>query len=381
MRFFSSLLRSFSNATPRAGAQCVIPDCCNIGIVFRSLLVVNGVLWVAALVHANSWRAGALDFVAASMLIELATLLSLTLLCALRRGAAQLSAWLQRVLCIAMPALVTGGLIHLLASSEWFAFNFANLTVIDGMLLAGLFGGLLQHYFELRLRAFSPVLVEARLQALQARIQPHFLFNSLNAVLSLIRSEPQRAETALEDLADLFRVLMRDGRDMTTLEDEIRLCRQYLAIEKIRLGDRLQIHWEISNISRQFLQQAEVPSLLLQPLLENAVRYGIEPAIGPAPIRISLSRKIDRIEVIIVNRVHASAPVSGGNQMALQNIRERLALLYDVEAQFSATEAQGLFEVRLRFPYQRVPRPITQPVAQSVTKPVTKPNAQPERSS
>lgn len=342
MPFFSSLLRSLSEPTARATAHCVIPDCCNIGTVFRSLLVVNGALLVAAVVHANSWRAGALDFVAASMLIELASLLSLTLLCALRRAAERLSRWLQRMLCIAIPALVTGGLIHLLVGLDWFAFNFANLTVIDGMLLAALFGGLLQHYFELRLRAFSPVLVEARLQALQARIQPHFLFNSLNAVLSLIRSEPRRAETALEDLADLFRVLMRDGRDMTTLEDEIRLCRQYLAIEKIRLGERLQVHWETSNISRQFLQRAEVPSLLLQPLLENAVHYGVEPATGLAPIRISLSRKIDRIEVIIVNPVHPNAPVSGGNQMALQNIRERLALLYDVEAQFSTTEAHGL---------------------------------------
>jgi len=211
----------------------------------------------------------------------------------------------------------------------------------------------LQHYFELRVRAFSPALVEARLQALQARIRPHFLFNSLNAVLSLIRSEPRRAEEALEDLADMFRVLMRDAREMTTMEDEIRLCRQYLSIEKIRLGERLQVHWETVNVSKEMLRRAQMPALLLQPLLENAVHYGVEPASAPAQIQVQITRQLDRIEIVIVNPLQKQA-AAGGNQMALHNIRERLALLYDVEAQLTTTSARGFFEVRLRFPYTRI---------------------------
>jgi two-component system, LytTR family, sensor histidine kinase AlgZ len=194
---------------------------------------------------------------------------------------------------------------------------------------------------------------EARLQALQARIRPHFLFNSLNAVLSLIRTEPRRAETALEDLSELFRVLLRDARAMTSLEEELRLCRQYLAIEKIRLGERLQIKWERSDdVSDKLLKQAQVPSLLLQPLLENAVHYGVEPATGPALIELHVGRSLDRIEISIVNPYHGD-PVAMGNQMALANIRERLALLYDVEAQLTTMVARGHFEVRLRFPYVR----------------------------
>jgi two-component system sensor histidine kinase AlgZ len=222
------------------------------------------------------------------------------------------------------------------------------------MLVAGLFGIVLQHYFELRTRAFSPALLEARLQALQARIRPHFLFNSLNAVLSLIRTDPKRAETTLEDLADLFRILMRDARDMTTLEQEIRLCRQYLSIEKVRLGDRLQVKWEAINISDSVLHRAQIPSLLLQPLLENAVHYGVEPAAEPALIQIKLERSLDRIEIAVTNPYYGNDAESEGNHMALNNIRERLALLYDVEAQITTVAANGFFEVRLRFPYVKV---------------------------
>jgi two-component system sensor histidine kinase AlgZ len=221
-----------------------------------------------------------------------------------------------------------------------------------GILAAALFGIVLQQYFELRTRAFSPALAEARLQALQARIRPHFLFNSLNAVLSLIRTEPQRAETTLEDLADLFRVLIRDARDMTTLENEIHLCKQYLSIEKIRLGERLQVQWEMADIDNEVLHRAQIPALLLQPLLENAVHYGVEPTREPVLIRIYLNRSIDRIEIAVVNPYHGDA-VSAGNHMALNNIRERLRLLYDVEAQLTTTVARGYFEVRLRFPYVR----------------------------
>jgi two-component system sensor histidine kinase AlgZ len=176
-------------------------------------------------------------------------------------------------------------------------------------------------------------------------------------VLSLIRSEPRRAEAALEDLADLFRVLMNDSRNLTSMENEIRLCRQYLSIEKIRLGDRLHVQWHTENINDAVLRKARMPALLLQPLLENAVHYGVEPSTAPVRIQVSLSRSVDRIEIVIVNPFHGeagdSALAASGNHMALNNIRERLALLYDVEAQLTTTIRQGLFEVRLRFPYRK----------------------------
>jgi two-component system sensor histidine kinase AlgZ len=165
------------------------------------------------------------------------------------------------------------------------------------MAVAALFGLALQHYYELRARAFSPALAEARLQALQARIRPHFLYNSLNAVLSMIRSEPRRAESTLEDLADLFRVLMRDARVITSLADEVRLCKQYLSIEQVRLGERMRVEWDMGNVGEDVLRQAQFPSLLLQPILENAVHYGVEPAEQPVLVKVAFSRSLDRIDI------------------------------------------------------------------------------------
>lgn len=337
-----------------APIENVIPDCCNIGVVFRVLVVVNIAVMFAILLRTTGYKLGLLEFVETSMLVELASLSSLVALCGLRKVIRTTPPWAQRVACGLVPAIVTSLLIRFLSTNIWFLDTFTHLTNLEGMLVAALFGISLQHYFELRTRAFSPALVEARLQALQARIRPHFLFNSLNAVLSLIRTEPKRAETTLEDLADLFRVLMRDARDMTTLEQEIRLCRQYLSIEKVRLGERLQVKWEAINISDSVLQKAQIPSLLLQPLLENAVHYGVEPASQPALIHIKLNRSLDRIEIAITNPYYDNVQPSEGNHMALNNIRERLALLYDVEAQITTSATKGVFEVRLRFPYVKV---------------------------
>jgi two-component system sensor histidine kinase AlgZ len=343
-------------ATPiEPPVDIVIPDCCNLGVVFRALLAANGAVLVGIILRTNSFQFGLSEFVESSTLIELACLSSLLALCGLRRAVRTIPPWGQRVVCALVPAAVTGVVIHLLSSLEWLWNSFENLTALKGMLAAALLGGVLQHYFELRTRAFSPILVEARLQALQARIRPHFLFNSLNAVLSLIRSEPRRAESTLEDLAELFRVLLRDPRSVASLQDEIRLCKQYLSIEQIRLGERLKVEWQMENMSDDVQRKAQIPVLLLQPLLENAVHYGVEPAAAPVTIRVQISRAIDRIEIVVTNPYHAessAAAAEAGNHMALNNIRERLSLLYDVEAQLGSAVADGMFEVRLRFPYK-----------------------------
>jgi two-component system sensor histidine kinase AlgZ len=330
--------------------EIVIPDCCNIGIIFRVLLAANLAVLTAILFRNSSLTAGLLEFVEASIVLELVCLCSLLALCGLRQSIRTIPPWGQRIACALVPAAVTGLIVNFLASLDLFLNSFSNLTVAKSIVLAALMGAVMQHYFELRTKAFSPALSEARLQALQARIRPHFLFNSLNAVLSLIRSEPARAEATLEDLADLFRVLLRDARTMTTLEDELRLCRQYLSIEKIRLGDRLQMRWERTDVPDRILRQAQIPSLLLQPLVENAVHYGVEPASQPSLIQIHVGRTLDRIEVSIVNPYHDGIE-STGNQMALANIRERLALVYDVEAQITTMVARGHFEVRVKIPY------------------------------
>jgi two-component system sensor histidine kinase AlgZ len=333
--------------------EIVIPDCCNAGVILRTLVAVNGAVLTVSLLATGSLKAGVQEFLDSSILVEPACLLSLLALCGLRRLITAMPPWAQRIGCVLVPATITTLAIQFLLSLDLFSTGFSRVGVIKDVLVAGLFGIVLQHYFELRTRAFSPALVEAKLQALQARIRPHFLFNSLNAVLSLIRTEPRQAEATLEDLADLFHVLVRDARDMTTMEEEIRLCKQYLSIEKVRLGERLQVRWQTEDIDEEVLRRAQIPALLLQPLLENAVHYGVEPAIQPVTIDIRLARSLDRIEVAIINPYHGDTVSSMGNHMALDNIRERLRLLYDVEAQLTTAVTDGFFEVRLRFPYKK----------------------------
>ena len=336
----------------------LMPDCCNIGVLVRTLLAINFAVLAVIVLQAPSWRAGISDFVESSMLLEWASLLSLFGLCGARRlllwRGWMLADWAQRSLCALLPMLLVALMMQVLLKLDWFLNGFPRVTLPLMVGLAGIAGLLVQHYFELRTRAFSPALSEARLQALQARIRPHFLFNSLNAVLSLIRTEPLRAETTLEDLADLFRVLMRDTRNLTSLGEEIHLCRQYLSIEKIRLGERLQVQWSLNNITEVLLRRAQIPVLLLQPLLENAVYYGVERGTGISVIKINLSRSIDRIDIVVTNPLHGEMTSSGGNQMALINIAERLKLLYDVEAQLTHGAVNGHYEVHLRFPYVKL---------------------------
>lgn len=331
----------------------LIPDCCNIGVVFRTLVIVNGIVFFALLSRGFAWWLSVQEFIEASTLVEMVTLFSLFTLCGLRRLDLQkvMSDWGQRFLCGVVPALICFGFLQILEGMEWFVLGFPRLHETYAVLSCLFLGWGIQHYFELRTRAYSPALGEARLQALQARIRPHFLFNSLNAVLSLMRTEPRRAETALEDLADLFRVLMRDTRDMSTLKDEIELCKQYLSIEKIRLGDRLDVVWNILQLTPQDLQNAKIPSLLLQPLLENAVHYGVEPARATSTITVDIERALDKMEICIRNVYFSERTSQAGNHMALDNIRQRLILLYDIEAQISANVVGDIFEVKLHFPF------------------------------
>jgi two-component system sensor histidine kinase AlgZ len=216
-------------------------------------------------------------------------------------------------------------------------------------LLVGLVTAMLLAYFDLRGRALSPALAEARLQALQARIRPHFLFNSITAVLSLIRQEPKRAETALEDMAELFRVLMADNRELTPLAREVELCRQYLGLEQLRLGERLKVEWHIDKMPADAL----IPPLVLQPLLENAVYHGIEPRTEPGVVSINIYASRDEVHAVLRNPYEAARDNHSGNKMALGNIRERLQLHFDAEASLTSRVTGDAYQVHIILPYRR----------------------------
>jgi two-component system sensor histidine kinase AlgZ len=213
---------------------------------------------------------------------------------------------------------------------------------LAALVAAGLLG-----YLRLLAKAYSPALVEARLQALQARIRPHFLFNSLNAVLSLIRRDPKRAERALEDLADVFRTLMSEPRQFVRLADEISLLERYAGIEQLRLGERLRITWELDTAPTDAL----LPPLVLQPLLENAVFHGVEPGTGAGEVLVRIERRGDRVLARIENPYVADQQRRVGNRMALENIRERLALFFDAEARMDTRAEGGRYRVEIDMPY------------------------------
>jgi len=166
-------------------------------------------------------------------------------------------------------------------------------------------------------------------------------------VLSLIRNDPKRAENALEDMADLFRVLMADNRDLVSLKQEVALSRQYLGLEQLRLGERLQVTWHIENMPSDAL----IPPLVLQPLLENAVYHGIEPSSQAGEISVNIYASRNQVHLVLRNPYRNDGDHHSGNKMALGNIRERLALHFDAEASLSTQISDNAYQVHIVIPY------------------------------
>lgn len=327
-----------------------LPDFRSVEVWWQVLLAGNGAMVLYALAASRQWSH--LGSELATLLVhgEPTLLASLALLAVVPEWMHRLPSWRSRTLVVLLvllaAAAVEGALLALrLIEPATGGVGRAVLWIVVGTL------GLLI-WFDLRARAQSPALAEARLLALTARIRPHFLFNALNAVLGVIRSDPRRAETALEELADLFRVLMRENAELVPLSEEIAVARQYLNLERLRLGERIRVEWDMAECPPDPL----VPPLMLQPLLENAVYHGIEPATGAGEIRIRFERRGQRVRLELSNPVVVADRHVHGNQMALANIRERLLLFFDLEAVMQTDISEGRFRVTIEFPYRsRVP--------------------------
>lgn len=316
----------------------------NLGVLARILLGVSLFGIVVALANAHTPAEFLVQITAIASLGLLPLLLTLTVLVL---GAH----WLRQLPYRLGIGAVFGLALGLVAAShavERFLSAHAPGALGRDLVFTAIIVAVLLAYFDLRARALSPALAEARLQALQARIRPHFLFNSINAVLSLIRSEPKRAETALEDMADLFRVLMADNRELTTLAREVELCRQYLGLEQLRLGARLQVEWYADKMPGDAL----VPPLVLQPLLENAVYHGIEPRSEPGVVSINIYRKGQQVHAVLRNPYKIEGNHHSGNKMAVDNIRERLQLHFDAEASLKTSVDSDAYQVHIVLPYR-----------------------------
>lgn len=328
----------------QTGAAIRLPNFCNLGVMLRVLLIAIVFCMGAAALRSATPADFTGQFLLISSLAQPVLLLSLLVLCAARRLLHSLSypAGILTLFAIeiALAWIADQALRRLIPDQAPMAFSQAAFFVV-------FVTGFVLFYFDLRARALSPAVSEARIQALQARIRPHFLYNSINAVLSLIRSDPRRAERALEDLADLFRVLMADNRMLTPISEEVGLTRQYLAIEELRLGDRLKVTWHIDSMPGDAL----VPPLLLQPLVENAVYHGVEPGTLPGEIVIDIARSGDQVVIRMKNPVSPEGSRHIGNKMAIGNIRERLQLHFDVEATMATQVTDGQYQLTITLPY------------------------------
>lgn len=314
------------------------------GVALRVLLAVNGLALLAVLVRNAAWTGLAGRIVELAMWVEPILIASLLAICASRKWLDRIPFRLAFLLAVASVAAIAWGFFSAIrqvidpAINPWQVMLWAMLVAV----------GVLQ-WLALVQQARQPALAEARLMALTARIRPHFLFNSLNAILGVMRADPRRAEAALEQLAELFRALLQDPRDLVLLSDEIALSRHYLDLERLRLGDRLKVAWDVESCPPDAL----MPSLMLQPLLENAVYHGVEPADDPGAISIRLTHIDHQVRIELTNPLQAGHAHAKGNQMALANVRERLMLLYDLEASLTTEVNESSYTVRITIPYRK----------------------------
>jgi two-component system sensor histidine kinase AlgZ len=323
-----------------------LPDFRNLGVIARVLVAVNALALAGALYAAPEFPQALERFVQAAAFFEPLLLLEVAVLAALSPWSVKAPYWAGCIV-VTLLAMLIAGAYHaaLLTAGADVPAQIARTVLICALFTAGLLA-----YFRLLTKAFSPAIAEARLQALQARIRPHFLFNSLNAVLALIRRDPKRAERALEDLADLFRTLMSDPRSFVRLADEIALLERYAGLEQLRLGERLRITWELDAAPSDAL----LPPLVLQPLLENAIYHGVEPSVAAGEVVVHIERRGNRVLARIENPYLEAEAHRTGNRMALDNIRERLALFFDAEARIVTQIAGGRYRVEIEIPYRTV---------------------------
>ncbi|MFK8048665.1 MAG: sensor histidine kinase [Halioglobus sp.] len=334
----------------RVSGEFLIPDLCAPRAVFVMVLLAQLMVLVYALASSSlpqfNW-----DLLATSSLfMQWVVLVSAALLCPLRKFFARMSLRLAAFFSLALIMCVAG-------SSSFAAIGlFPALTVgvdqpwwiLRNVLVAMVLACIALRYFylqqQLQLREKSEL--QARLDSLRARIRPHFLFNTLNSIASLIATRPDAAEQAVEDLSELFRSSLQEHNHATTVADELRLCQLYLGIEQLRLGERLTIDWQVDDS----LLDEPMVGLLLQPLVENAVYHGIAQLPEGGTIVVKLVEDNQNIRVEVENPTPGIPGHTEGHHMALVNIEQRLQGLFGADAGLQIDNAPGFYRVRLHYP-------------------------------
>lgn len=346
-----------------------LPDLCQSQPVFLLVLVAELVALLLSITATGlqhfSWDVLAIT----SFYVQWIVLICALLLCRLRNWLSHFSHTVAASFCYGLVLLVTV-LMSLLG--QWFIHWLARLATTsealvsplaldywqlgENLLIAAILSGIVLRYFYLQqqLNDQRQGALEARIQALQSRIRPHFLFNSMNSIASLIATDPERAEWVVEDLSELYRASLAEPA-LTSLTRELELCRHYLDIEQLRLGTRLRVAWEIEVDPAS----TGIPGLLLQPLLENAIFHGIEPLPDGGEIRVRITRKSRQIQLALTNPV-AIRPGNlrdntRHNRMAVANIHHRLQAHYGDQARMSTVIDHDSYTTLISWPDTQPP--------------------------
>jgi len=332
-----------------------LPDFCQAQSVFLLILIAEFLAVTFTLLNVQSqmslWNLLGLY----SISIQIITLCSASCLCLLRPYLSNFSDWLAGLLSLTIILSIT--FIFSLLVIRWYWLAEINLNhalqlhlIIKNLLVSGLIGSVVLRYFYLQHQYRSQLLLEssARLDALQARIRPHFLFNSMNVIASLTRIDPAKAESAIEDLSDLFRATLDNNQELIPFSDELQNSEKYLAIEKLRLADRLTIDKQIDEKALSVL----VPPLSLQPLLENAVYHGIQMLADGGKVSIEAEMNDDLLVIKIANP-KSQHKNRNGHGMALKNISQRLAVIYSGQADLSYQSSDTVYKVEMKIPQHK----------------------------
>lgn len=337
-----------------------LPEFCAVRMAITVILIAELLAIVLTLTSAGLGRESFQTLALQSLFIQWVALGCVAVLCLLRRTLNRLPDLWNALLAYGVMLAVTLTVTEI----AWYLFYASPAGVLEARMdhdrfllrsvgISSIVSALVLRYFYVQHQWLRHVRseAEARLQALQARIRPHFLFNCMNTIASLTRRQPALAEQAIEDLADLFRLTLHDGPAWITLAEEWDYCQRYLSIEQLRLGDRLKVDWQVGTLPGD----ACLPALLLQPLVENAVYHGIEPLAEGGCISIRGHRDGHRLTVTIDNPLSVHSGPQEGNRLAQDNVRQRLASAFGEQGSLTLDTTTGRYQVQVSLPYERGP--------------------------
>jgi two-component system, LytTR family, sensor histidine kinase AlgZ len=345
--------------------QLYLPDFCRARAVLAIVIICELTALVLALARNQEALGFWPDLGRTSMFLLWISLFGAGMLCVLRTYLNRQSVRKGSAIVLAL----TAALVMLISTAAyWFGNRAAWLSdnaltpedhwtfLVRNVVIALVVTALALRYFYVahEWRHNVELQAKARIYALQARIRPHFLFNSMNTIAALTRSNPARAEEAVQDLADLFRANLNEKRNEIPLAEEIDVARTYQRMEQLRLGERLRVDWKVDSLPSDAL----VPGLTLQPLLENAIYHGVEPRADGGVVTVVGEFNKGMITIVVRNPLPAAnLTMRDGNRLALANIKERLDLMYGERATVKAGRFDDEYIVTLRFPFQPVDGP------------------------